>query len=154
MKRILSFLIACSTCQAKSLVNEELVHKVAIIESNVNPDAVGDGGESLGAFQIKRAAWADAVAYSRMVAGPHEYTLPEDWKGYAKDYEMSFRAAYLLLQMYVQRMIKNKVKPTPIKLYMAYNLGYNGASAHNFDIDQTWGVRRAILLRAKHILAK
>lgn len=154
MKRILSFLLACSTCQAKSIVTDELIHKVAIIESNANPDAVGDEGQSLGAFQIKRAAWADAVAYSRLIAGPHDYTLPEDWKGHAKDYEMSHRAAGLILQMHEQRMLKNGIKPTDLKLYMAYNMGYHGASAYNFNINQTWGLRKAILLRAKNILAK
>lgn len=154
MKRILSFLIACSTCQAKSIVTDELVHKVAIIESNVNPDAVGDNGESLGAFQIGRKAWADAVAYSRLNAGPHDYYLPEDWKGHAKDYEMSQRAAELILKMHEERMIKNRIKPTEFKLYMAYNMGYNGASQYKFDISGTWGMRKAILIRAKNILSK
>ena len=154
MKRILSLLLACSTCNAKSIVTDELIHKVAIIESNVNPDAVGDNGDSLGAFQIKRSAWADAVAYSKLVAGPHDYHLPEDWKGHAKDYEMAQRAAELILKMHEERMIKNKVKPTEFKLYMAYNMGYHGASRYNFDINQTWGFRKAILIRAKTILSK
>lgn len=154
MKRILSLLLAFSTCQAKSIINEDLVHKVAIIESNGNPDAVGDNGESLGAFQIGREAWADAVAYSRINHGPHDYILPSDWKGYAKDYEMSYRAATFILKMHEERMLKNRIKPTPFKLYMAYNMGYNGASQHGFDIKQTWGFRRAVLTRAKIILSR
>lgn len=154
MKSILSFLLACASCQAKSIVTEDLVHRVAVIESNVNPDAVGDNGDSLGAFQIGREAWADAVAYSRINHGPHDYILPADWKGHAKDYEMSHRAATFILKMHEERMLKNRIKPTPFKLYMAYNMGYHGASQHGFDIKQTWGLRRAILLRASHILAK
>lgn len=154
MKRLLSLLIACSTCQAKSIVTEDLVNKVGIIESNLKPDAVGDDGESLGAFQIGRRAWADAVAYSRLNAGPHEYVLPEDWKGYAKDFEMSHRAATFILKMHEERMLKNRIKPTPFKLYMAYNMGFTGAVQHNFDIKQTWGFRKAILTRANLILSK
>jgi hypothetical protein len=154
MKRILSFLLAATTCEAKSIVTEDLVHRVGIIESNLKPDAVGDDGESLGAFQIGRRAWADAVAYSKLVAGPHDYTLPEDWKGHAKDFEMSQRAAELILKMHEERMIKNKVKPTAFKLYMAYNMGWVGAAQHNFDINKTWGFRKAILLRANLILSK
>jgi hypothetical protein len=154
MKSLLSFLLACGSCQAKSIVTEDLIHKVAIIESNVNPDAVGDNGDSLGAFQIGREAWADAVAYSRIHCGPHDYILPTDWKGYAKDYEMSHRAATFILKMHEERMLKNRVKPTPFKLYMAYNMGYHGASQYGFDINQTWGFRKAILLRASRILAK
>lgn len=154
MKRILSFLLAFSTCHAKSIVTEDFVNKVGIIESNLKTDAVGDDGESLGAFQIGRRAWADAVAYSTINAGPHDYTLPIDWKGYAKDFEMSHRAATFILKMHEERMIKNNVKPTHFKLYMAYNMGYYGASQHGFDINQTWGFRRAILTRAKIILSR
>jgi hypothetical protein len=154
MKRILSFLLACSTCQAKSIVTEEFVHKIGIIESNLNPDAVGDDGDSLGAFQIRRGAWADAVAYSRITSGPHEYNLPEDWKGYAKNFEMAQRAATLILRMHEERMLKNRIKPTEFKLYMAYNMGFYGASQHGFDINQTWGFRKAILTRAKVILSR
>lgn len=154
MKKLLSFLLACSTCQAKSIVTEDLVHKVGIIESNLKTDAVGDDGESLGAFQISRRAWADAVAYSAITSGPHEYNLPADWKGYAHDYEMSHRAVTLILKMHEERMIKNRIKPTPFKLYMAYNMGFQGASQHGFDINQTWGFRRAILTRANIILSR
>ena len=154
MKRILSFLLAFSTCHAKSIVTEDFVNKVAIIESNLKTDAVGDDGESLGAFQISRRAWGDAVAYSRINAGPHDYTLPEDWKGWAHDFEMSHRAATLVLKMHEERMIKNKIKPTHFKLYMAYNMGYIGAAQHGFDIKQTWGFRKAILTRANLILSR
>jgi hypothetical protein len=154
MKRILSLLLAFSTCQAKSIVTEEFVNKVGIIESNLNTDAVGDNGESLGAFQIGRKAWADAVAYSSLICEPHDYCLPADWKGHAKDFEMSQRAAMLILKMHEERMIKNHIKPTHLKLYMAYNMGYHGAARHNFDINDTWGIRKAILTRAKVILSR
>lgn len=154
MKRILSLLLAFSTCQAKSIVTDELVHKVGIIESNLRTDAVGDNGESLGAFQISRRAWADAAAYSVLTSGPHDYTLPIDWKGNAHDYEMSYRAATLILRMHEERMIKNRIKPTAFKLYMAYNMGFNGAASHNFDINQTWGFRKALLTRARIILSR
>lgn len=154
MKSIISFLLACASCEAKSIVNEDLVHKVGIIESNLNTKAVGDDGDSLGAFQIGRRAWADASAYSRLVSGNHDYVLPEAWKDWAHDYEMSHRAATFILRMHEERMLKNKVKPTPFKLYMAYNMGYVGAAQHGFDIKQTWGMRRAILVRAQTILSK
>lgn len=154
MKRILSFLLACSTCEAKSIVTEEFVHKVGIIESNLKTDAVGDGGESLGAFQIGRRAWADAVAYSTITSHPNEYALSTDWKNCAHDFEMSQRAATMILRMHEERMLKNRIKPTEFKLYMAYNMGYWGAAQHKFDINQTWGFRKAVLTRAKVILSR
>jgi hypothetical protein len=154
MKRLLSLLLACSACQAKSIVTEDLVHKVGIIESNLKPDAVGDDGDSLGAFQISRRAWADAVSYSAMISEPHDYPLPTDWKGNAHDFEISQRVATMILKMHEERMVKNGIKPTAFKLYMAYNMGYYGASQHGFNINQTWGFRKAILTRARIILSK
>lgn len=154
MKRILSLLLAFASCEAKSIVTDDLVHKVAIIESNINDDAVGDNGRSLGAFQISQEAWADAVAYHRVNAGPHDYFLTSDWKRGAHDYTTARHAAELILKMHEDRMIKNRIKPTPFKLYMAYNMGYSGASQFGFNINTTFGRRKAILLRAQHILSK
>jgi hypothetical protein len=154
MKRILSLLLAFASCEAKSIVNEDLVHKVAIIESNINDDAISDGGRSLGAFQISKEAWSDAVAYDQVTAGPHDSTLPTNWKVYAHNFDVAHRAAELILLMHEARMIRNKIKPTPMKLYMAYNMGYNQASSFNFNENITFGKRKAILLRAKQILSK
>lgn len=154
MKSVLSLLLAFASCEAKSIVNEDLIHKVGIIESNLNENAVGDNGRSLGAFQISQEAWADAVAYCRVNAGPHDFFLTSDWKRGAHDYEQSHRAAGMILKMHEERMIKNRIKPTPMKLYMAYNMGYMGASQFNFNVNVTYGKRKAILLRAQHILSK
>ncbi len=154
MKRLLSLLLATSFCEAKSLVDSDLVHKVGIIESNIDESAVGDNGRSLGAFQISEAAWADAVAYNRVTAGPHDAHLSTEWKRWAHDYTMSHYAAELILKMHEERMIKNRIKPTPMKLYMAYNMGYSSAQGFNFNINATAGKRRAILLRAQNILSK
>lgn len=154
MKRLLSLLLAVASCEAKSIVTSDLVHKVGIIESNLNEDAVGDSGKSLGAFQISEAAWVDAVAYNRVTAGPHDPVLSTNWKTFAHDYTMSHFAAELILKMHEERMIRNKVKPTPMKLYMAYNMGYNQAKVFYFNENVTSGKRRAILLRAKSILGK
>ena len=155
MKRLLSLLLAFASCEAKSIVTDDLVHKVAIIESNVNEKAIGDGGWSRGAFQIKESTWKDAVNYSRLVGeGPHDPFLPDDWMTYSMQYEYASHAASLILRMHEERMIKNKIKPTPLKLYMAYNMGYNQAASFNFNEDTTHGRRRAVLLRAKQILSK
>lgn len=154
MKRLLSLLLATSFCEAKSIVDSDLVHKVGIIESNLNEDAVGDNGRSRGAFQISQEAWADAAAYNRVNAGPHDPVLSTDWKLFAHDYTMSHLAAELILQMHEARMIKNRIKPTPMKLYMAYNMGFMGALGYNFNINATAGKRKAILLRAQNILSK
>jgi hypothetical protein len=154
MKHLLSFLLAAVSCEAKSIVTDDLVHKVGIIESNLNEDAIGDGGKSRGAFQIGQRAWADAVAYSICHGGPHDPGLPVDWKEYSMNYDIAHHAAELILRMHEDRMIRNKIKPTPIKLYMAYNMGYHMASSFGFNMNVTSGKRRAILLRAYNILSK
>jgi hypothetical protein len=154
MKSLLSILLAFASCEAKSIVTSDLVHKVGIIESNIDEDAVGDNGRSLGAFQISEAAWADAVAYNRVTAGPHDPHLSTEWRRWAHDYTMSHHAAELILKMHEERMIKNRIKPTAMKLYMAYNMGYSGAHQFNFNINVTSGKRKAILLRAQSILSK
>lgn len=154
MKRLLSLLIAAVSCEAKSIVTEDFVHKIAIIESNCNPDAIGDGGRSRGAFQIQEAAWSEAVAYSICHSTVHSPSLSTNWKEYSMDYETAFWAASYILKSHEDRMIRNKVKPTPIKLYMAYNMGFNHAAQFGFNPSVTYGLRRAILIRAERILSK
>lgn len=154
MKRILSLLLAAVSCEAKSIVTEDLVHKIAVIESNCNPDAIGDNGASRGAFQIQERAWADAVAYHRITAEDHDYPIYTDWKTYSMEYELSFIVARTLLKMHEERMRKAGIKVTPIRLYMAYNMGYSQAKQFHFNPASTYGLRRAILIRAERILSK
>jgi hypothetical protein len=40
---------------------ERLLDAIARIESHYNPNAVGDGGRALGAYQIHRAYWEDGT---------------------------------------------------------------------------------------------
>jgi hypothetical protein len=42
---------------------ERVLDAIALVESNGNPNAVGDGGHSLGCFQISRAYWQDGTRF-------------------------------------------------------------------------------------------
>lgn len=42
---------------------DRLLDAIAIVESNGNPHAVGDGGRALGAYQIHRAYWKDGTKF-------------------------------------------------------------------------------------------
>jgi len=54
---------------AYSLSDKELndvLSAIRIVESNNNPDAVGDGGSAIGVYQIWEVYWQDAVEHSKL----------------------------------------------------------------------------------------
>ena len=42
-----------------------------MVESGGDPTAVGDGGKAIGAYQIHRAYWKDAVAFDKTLGGTY-----------------------------------------------------------------------------------
>ena len=69
-------------------------HAIAEVESNHNDNAVGDGGDSIGRYQIQRPYWIDATEYDRSIGGRYEdVTRPSYarrvmlayWQRYAAD---------------------------------------------------------------------
>ena len=52
-----------------AVVSEELLRAIAKVESNGDVNAVGDGGQSIGKYQIKRAYYQDAVEYDSSLKG-------------------------------------------------------------------------------------
>jgi hypothetical protein len=60
MKRLLALLLGCASVEAKSIVTEDFLDKVAMIESNYNYEAVGDKGKALGAWQMHEASWRES----------------------------------------------------------------------------------------------
>ena len=65
MKYIIALLFGgVAQASQPSIVNDALLHNIAIIESNLNEHAVGKNGEA-GAFQLKHSAWVDGIAYLR-----------------------------------------------------------------------------------------
>lgn len=55
------------TDRATAITDKEMTDVLAairIVESNDNPDAVGDGGDSIGCYQIQKCYWLDAKEFS------------------------------------------------------------------------------------------
>ena len=55
------------TDRATAITDKEMTDVLAairIVESNDNPDAVGDGGYSIGCYQIQKCYWLDAKEFS------------------------------------------------------------------------------------------
>ena len=52
-------------------LSSDLLDAICEVESGCNADAVGDNGQALGAYQIHRAYWKDAVAFDKTLGGSY-----------------------------------------------------------------------------------
>lgn len=131
-----------------TVVTEDFLDRVAIIESGFNHLAVGDNGAARGAYQMHEAAWTDAMT-----------ELKKDWP-YRQDAfhaEKSRMACRAYFQIIERRLIKDGYVPTRERLYMCYNIGYHDAVYWyklNPDHKRIHVVRRSILKKAKFYLQK
>lgn len=161
MKKLLALLLGCVSVEAKSIITDDYLDKVAMIESNFNYDAVGDKGKAIGAYQMHEAAWREGC-----VRLAHTSSCREHWLGFAdkhkelaKDSIISRMVCKAYLEVLENQMKKdpwNKAGVTPISLYMAYNMGYKGAYAYRFRYDNLSldSRRRSILMRANYIFSR
>jgi hypothetical protein len=166
MKHLLSLLALCSFASAKPAerITEKFLDSVAMIESNFNPNAVGDKGKALGAYQLHQDAWIDACkwmeindngqfkqGYSWLVGN-----INDQWKTRAKDPVISRIVAKAYFLLLYHRFQKRGIKPTDIQLYMAYNLGFGGAAKVGFNPESPLlpDARVCILKRANVILSR
>ena len=78
---------------------ERLLDAIARIESHGNPNAVGDGGRALGAYQIHRAYWEDGTELLG-VDWPHrDATDPKKARRVVKAYLLHYGKGRSLLEM-------------------------------------------------------
>lgn len=141
--------LTCLTIPAQaSIVSEDYLDKLAIVESDNRPKAVGRAGE-LGAYQLKQAAWTDAVRrmFGRIPAA-YDYTRANCF-----DPVKSRAVARQHLLWLEQTMTKKGFTPSKISLYMSYNLGMSMSEryAHNHQHPSLSNERKAVFTRAKHI---
>lgn len=159
MKRLLALLLAYASAEAKSIVTEDFLDKVAMIESNYNYDAVGDKGKAIGAWQMHEASWRESCQrYARKdCAGFSPWDdMAKNHKKCATDPYVSRLVAKMYLQILESQMNNSKIKVTPITLYMAYNMGFQGAYNKDFNYKSFWldNKRKSILARANQILSR
>jgi hypothetical protein len=157
MKNLLLLLGVNCNLFAGSIVTEEYLDKVAMIESNFNYEAEGDGGKALGAWQMHEAAWRGACLYLYFRDMDSLYNHHADcFRSYAKEPWLSRHVARACLELLEKRMIKKKIKPTRNSLYMCYNMGFYGAMETNFSLQSPLlsPKRKGILERANYILSR
>jgi hypothetical protein len=159
MKRLLALLLSSASVEAKSIITDDYLDRVAMVESNYNYDAVGDKGKALGAWQMHEASWRESCQRLARMDGAG-FTAWDDFtnnhKKFAKDPSVSRLVAKMYLMILETQMNKSKIKVTPISLYMAYNMGFQGAYNKDFNYQSYWldSKRRSILARANQILSR
>lgn len=157
MKNLLLLLGVNCNLFAGSIVTDEYLDKVAMIESNFNYEAEGDDGKAIGAWQMHEHAWRDACLYLYFKDTDSLYNHhAECFRSYAKEPWLSRKVARAYLELLENRMIKDKIKPTRISLYMCYNMGYRGAKEKDFFFKSPHLTpkRQGILERANYILSR
>jgi hypothetical protein len=78
---------------------ERLLDAIARVESHYDPNAVGDGGRALGAYQIHRVYWEDGTAFLG-VDWPHrDATDPKKARRVVKAYLLRYGKGRSLLEM-------------------------------------------------------
>jgi hypothetical protein len=51
---------------------DEFFYAIGTVESGHDDNAVGDGGASIGRYQIQKAYWLDATEYDKTIGGRYE----------------------------------------------------------------------------------
>jgi hypothetical protein len=101
---------------------------LATVESNNNPNAIGDNGKSLGAYQIQLAVWQD-VNKSRGVGAKLPFGTGSHGI-HARDFAFSH-----LTNLHA-RLVKVGITPTCANMYAAWNLGFTGFKRRGFEISR------------------
>ena len=121
MRILLLTLASAAICEA-SIVDQKFVTAVAVSESRMLNLAIGDNGESRGAWQMSERAW-DQVSAARRLRGATAY----DWSTYCSYEAIARDYATEYLRWVESRLAHNmKRQPTRSEIYAAWNLGVTG----------------------------
>lgn len=158
--RLLTLLLSAVSLQAE-LITNDFIDRVAIIESNFKYDAVGDDKKAYGAWQLHESAFKEGLQWhiNNSTDDTSEYEIGiylNDWKHFAQEPEMSRLVAKSYFKLIEYKFNKRGIKPTKLQLYMAYNMGFYGASKYDFNpyTCRLPAQRYAIMRRAELILNK
>ncbi len=100
---VIAGLCLLATAQTAQAVQEEelefLLDAIAQVESNNNPDAVGDGGRAIGAYQIHRPYWQDGIRVLGVDWDYQDATDPHKAKQVVRAYLCHYGGDVSLLDM-------------------------------------------------------
>ena len=118
--------ISINRPSGRSLSHDGLFRAIALVESNADDSAVGDGGASIGRYQIGNAYWTDALQQNPSIGGVYLDVLDE---GYAR----------LVIEAYMRRYLgdaiwENLTPDNVILIARTHNGGWRGGSKpHTLD---------------------
>lgn len=116
--------------------SHSVLYRIAIVESGgsrAGQFAVGDRGASRGAWQMKRGSWQD-VSKARKKAGLG--VCDSKWEKGACDPDVARIYATTYLEILRTQFIAEFGKsPSEDQLYLAWILGYHGASKRGWTTD-------------------
>jgi hypothetical protein len=126
--------------------DERLLDALCQVESSGGRFVSGDGGRSLGHFQMQKASWADVLDWRK------KQNLPtHDYQTHVFDSRISrlYAADYLTI-LHTRLKSQYNREPTAGELYAAYNMGLTGFRKCNYDLAQVNPVTRG---KCKQIMA-
>jgi soluble lytic murein transglycosylase-like protein len=133
MKYTLLFLISAQAyCYD---ISNAFLYKLATIESDNRPTAIGDSSHALGLYQLHKSAWDDACKRNGV---KWEFNRQN-----AFNVERSTIVAKWHLEWLAERLEANGYEVTPMRLYMCYNLGMRGALKLNLQPTNIPSLKRA-----------
>lgn len=80
----LSFLAGCEPCKCNALQQDttdttDIFWAIGKVESSHNDNAIGDGGKSIGRYQIQWAYWKDATDFDKNIGGKYDDVKDKDY---------------------------------------------------------------------------
>lgn len=130
-----------------SVVTTRFIQAVAIVESNNDSKAVGDGGKSIGMFQFTKDAWDETSELIRDKISSR-YFKPVSYS-FATNSSISVLYAIHRFKWFEQKLIQDGVMPNNQRLYACWNLGYNGFKKRGFSISKCPAVTKEAIRKLK-----
>ncbi len=118
-----------SLVQIASPQNIKIAESIAYAESCGDYRAVGDDGMAWGAYQMHKVAWDDCNTFRKKYKMA---VIPWQNRQYKASQDIM---AMTYIEIIRRRFVEDfKREPLPKEVYMAYTMGYQGASDINFEI--------------------
>jgi hypothetical protein len=124
---------------------ERMLDGIAFVESSSGKFLVGDGGKSLGMFQLSRKAWAD-VNKARAKAGLATYGYDRNVMNH--DINRAYARDFITI---LQSRLKSTLGRTPTveQVYASFNMGFEGFRRCGFDINRVNKITRYNCIRVR-----
>lgn len=105
----------------------KFLQAVALVESGVHYNTIGDGGKALGAWQMHVGAWVDGNAWLK--AHGRKTWNRSSWLNKKAQQDV----AYGFLQITKERLEKANVEVNPENVYLVWSMGFSAFAKVGYD---------------------